>query len=216
MMNLFYRGYVIHEDVREVCYTIYDRRPNRGELVIAGDSREAMTWVDRRVVGHRGDAHPEVESLPGLSWVGHDEVAVSAWCGVPYSGGDPVLGGGLCISSACPVVRRPHHERGRFTGHPHRIDVAHYAAVLHPQREVDMLGFVEGQELGAGFKRLKPAPSRFCDVAGMAACLHESGQATTWDRRSAAATLIVVSGGCGGGLIALLLVPEVWYDILAE
>ena len=48
MMNLYYRGYVIREDVRSICYTIYDRRPQREELAVAADSREAMEWVDRR------------------------------------------------------------------------------------------------------------------------------------------------------------------------
>lgn len=48
-MNLFYRDYVIHEDVPSVCYTIYDRRPDRVELATAGTSREAMKWVDARI-----------------------------------------------------------------------------------------------------------------------------------------------------------------------
>ena len=48
MMNLYYRGYVIHEDVRSVCYTIYDRRPHREEIAVAAGSREAMEWVDQR------------------------------------------------------------------------------------------------------------------------------------------------------------------------
>ena len=47
--NIFYRGYVIHEDVPSVCYTIYDRRPERAELATAGASREAMKWVDSRI-----------------------------------------------------------------------------------------------------------------------------------------------------------------------
>ena len=48
-MNIFYRGYVIHEDVPKVCYTIYDRRPDRTELATVGTSREAMKWVDARI-----------------------------------------------------------------------------------------------------------------------------------------------------------------------
>lgn len=47
--NIYYRGYVIHEDVPAVCYTIYDRRPDRKELATAGTSREAMKWVDSRI-----------------------------------------------------------------------------------------------------------------------------------------------------------------------
>ena len=48
MINLYYRGYVIHEDVRSICYTIYDRRPHREELAVSPGSREAMQWVDQR------------------------------------------------------------------------------------------------------------------------------------------------------------------------
>ena len=47
--NIFYRGYVIHEDVPTICYTIYDRRPERTELATVGNSREAMKWVDSRI-----------------------------------------------------------------------------------------------------------------------------------------------------------------------
>ena len=48
-MNIYYRGYVIHEDVPSICYTIYDRRPARVELATVGTSREAMKWVDSRI-----------------------------------------------------------------------------------------------------------------------------------------------------------------------
>jgi hypothetical protein len=45
-MNLFYRGYVIHQDIPSICYTIFSRRPERVELAACGTSREAMQWVD--------------------------------------------------------------------------------------------------------------------------------------------------------------------------
>ncbi len=48
-MNIYYRGYIIHEDVPAICYTIYDRRPDRVELATAGTSRAAMQWVDSRI-----------------------------------------------------------------------------------------------------------------------------------------------------------------------
>ena len=48
-MNIFYRGYVIHEDIRAICYTIYGRRPDRQELDSQGTAMEAMQWVDRDV-----------------------------------------------------------------------------------------------------------------------------------------------------------------------
>ncbi len=46
-MNIFYRGYVIHEDIRTICYTIYGRRPDRQELDARCTAMEAMQWVDR-------------------------------------------------------------------------------------------------------------------------------------------------------------------------
>ena len=49
-MNIFYRGYVIHEDIRAICYTIYTiygRRPGRQALDAQGTAMEAMQWVDR-------------------------------------------------------------------------------------------------------------------------------------------------------------------------
>lgn len=45
-MNLFYRGYVIHQDIPSICYTVFGRRPERVELAACGTSREAMQWVD--------------------------------------------------------------------------------------------------------------------------------------------------------------------------
>ena len=47
MLNLFYRGYVIHEDIRSICYTIYGAKPNRAEMRSRGTVMEAMKWVDR-------------------------------------------------------------------------------------------------------------------------------------------------------------------------
>jgi hypothetical protein len=52
MMNLYYRGYVIHEDIRAISYTVYDRRPNRSEMGNSGTAREAMQLVDRDIA-HR-------------------------------------------------------------------------------------------------------------------------------------------------------------------
>ncbi len=47
MMNLFYRGYVIHEDIRSICYTVYGAKPRRAEMGSSGSALEAMRWVDR-------------------------------------------------------------------------------------------------------------------------------------------------------------------------
>ena len=49
MTNLYYRGYVIHEEIRSICYTVFGRLPHRLELANSGTTREAMRWVDGRV-----------------------------------------------------------------------------------------------------------------------------------------------------------------------
>jgi hypothetical protein len=48
-MNVYYRGYVIHEDIRRIHYTVYGTGPHRTELASAGSSREAMRWVDQHI-----------------------------------------------------------------------------------------------------------------------------------------------------------------------
>jgi hypothetical protein len=67
--NIFYRGYVIHEDVPTICYTIYDRRPERTELATVGKSREAMKWVDSRIAIEEKleDTHVPVRELLALA-----------------------------------------------------------------------------------------------------------------------------------------------------
>lgn len=47
--NIYYRGYVIHEHIRSIYYTIYGTRPDRQELDGAGTSRQAMEQIDRRI-----------------------------------------------------------------------------------------------------------------------------------------------------------------------
>ena len=47
MMNLFYRGYVIHEDIPSICYTIYGAKPHRAELGSRSTALKAMRSVDR-------------------------------------------------------------------------------------------------------------------------------------------------------------------------
>ncbi len=67
--NIFYRRYVIHEDVPTICYTIYDRRPERTELATVGTSREAMKWVDSRIAIEEKleDTHVPVRELLALA-----------------------------------------------------------------------------------------------------------------------------------------------------
>ena len=61
MMNLFYRGYVIHEDIRSICYTIYGAKPQRAEMGSSGTALEAMRWVDR-----------DLARLASAGWVRRD------------------------------------------------------------------------------------------------------------------------------------------------
>ena len=49
MTNLYYRGYLIEEEIRSICYTIFGRRPDRKEMTSRGSALEAMQWVDRDV-----------------------------------------------------------------------------------------------------------------------------------------------------------------------
>ena len=59
--NIFYRGYVINEEIPTICYTIYDCRPDRIELTSVTSARAAMQWIDWRVelqekVNNSGDS----------------------------------------------------------------------------------------------------------------------------------------------------------------
>ena len=45
-MKIYYRGYVIHEEIRSISYSVYGRWPNRSELTARSTSREAMEWID--------------------------------------------------------------------------------------------------------------------------------------------------------------------------
>ena len=49
MLNLYYRCHVIHEDIKSICYTIFDCRPRRSELSRSSSFMEAMHWVDQHV-----------------------------------------------------------------------------------------------------------------------------------------------------------------------
>ena len=61
--NLYYRGYLIHEDIRSLHYTIYGTRPERQELTGAATSRQAMEWIDGRVARQ---APPSLMVWPSL------------------------------------------------------------------------------------------------------------------------------------------------------
>lgn len=78
MMNLYYRGYVIHEEIRTICYIVFGRRPHRLELASSGTAKEAMRWVDGRVARKKA-----------AQWV--DRHAARAKCKVPVSMSQPAL-----------------------------------------------------------------------------------------------------------------------------
>ena len=66
--NIFYRGYVINEEIPTICYTIYDSRPDRVELTSVISAREAMQWIDWRVelkekVNSSQDSQPSLLDL---------------------------------------------------------------------------------------------------------------------------------------------------------
>lgn len=49
-MNTFYRGFLIREDIRSICYTILGMRPDRPGLVTVGTYTEAMELLDRLIL----------------------------------------------------------------------------------------------------------------------------------------------------------------------
>jgi len=69
-MNIFYRGYVIHEDIRAICYTIYGRvggpGPGGGRKRRLEPPGAACTVVDGadELTGPPPTADDDAESLP--------------------------------------------------------------------------------------------------------------------------------------------------------
>ena len=48
-MRIYYRGYVINEEIRSISYSVHGQRPERPELTARSTSREAMEWIDNNV-----------------------------------------------------------------------------------------------------------------------------------------------------------------------
>ena len=48
-MRIYYRGYVIDEEIRSISYSVYGQRPERPELTARSTSREAMEWIDNNL-----------------------------------------------------------------------------------------------------------------------------------------------------------------------
>ncbi|MDE0721378.1 MAG: hypothetical protein OSB75_12625 [Dehalococcoidia bacterium] len=48
-MRIYYKGYVIDEEIRSISYSVYGQRPERPELTARSTSREAMEWIDNNV-----------------------------------------------------------------------------------------------------------------------------------------------------------------------
>ncbi|MDA0263440.1 MAG: hypothetical protein O3A93_00245 [Chloroflexi bacterium] len=45
-MNIYYRGYVINEEIPSISYSVHGRRPERSELTARSTARQAMEWID--------------------------------------------------------------------------------------------------------------------------------------------------------------------------
>ena len=48
-MRIYYRGYVIDEEIPSISYSVCGRRPERQEMTAMSSTREAMKWIDRDV-----------------------------------------------------------------------------------------------------------------------------------------------------------------------
>ena len=48
-MRIYYRGYVIDEEIPAISYSVHGRRPQRPELTAKSTTRQAMEWIDRDV-----------------------------------------------------------------------------------------------------------------------------------------------------------------------
>jgi tRNA A37 N6-isopentenylltransferase MiaA len=48
-MNIFYRGYLIHEEIKQICYAIYGTNPERNEMHNCIGFTEAMRWIDEQI-----------------------------------------------------------------------------------------------------------------------------------------------------------------------
>ena len=49
LMKIYYRGYVIQEEIPSISYSVYGLRPERAELTAKSTSRKAMEWIDGNV-----------------------------------------------------------------------------------------------------------------------------------------------------------------------
>ena len=48
-MRIYYRGYIIDEEIRSISNSVYGKRPERPELTARSTPREAMEWIDNDV-----------------------------------------------------------------------------------------------------------------------------------------------------------------------
>ncbi len=48
-MRIYYRGYVIDEEIPAISYSVHGPRPLRPELTAKTTTRQAMEWIDRDV-----------------------------------------------------------------------------------------------------------------------------------------------------------------------
>lgn len=64
-MKIYYRGYVIDEEIRSISYAVYGPRPVRVEVSAQPDARAAMQWIDQDVTRQsvRGQNWPQPQPL---------------------------------------------------------------------------------------------------------------------------------------------------------
>ncbi len=48
-MRIYYRGYVIDEEIRSISYSVHGQRPERHELPGRSTAPEGMEWIDNNV-----------------------------------------------------------------------------------------------------------------------------------------------------------------------
>ena len=66
-MKTFYRGFLIREDIRSICYTVIGMRPDRPELATVGTYTEAIKLLDRLFLEASDPNHigtPLLETAP--------------------------------------------------------------------------------------------------------------------------------------------------------
>ena len=65
-MRIYYRGYVIDEEIRSNSYTVYGKRPERPEMTAHADTQKAMKWIDGDVIRGLVDSQGWKKTQPSM------------------------------------------------------------------------------------------------------------------------------------------------------